>query len=585
MQSLNLITSQDNYSYYKVENVHSYKHENFSSYTYNKSNAANSSVVKNYYLILDTAFSDAFFHWIAECVIFFPLFIELKKDFPTLQIICKTKQEYHAIIGKYFGIESNDIIYEIQNKNNNICFFPEPITSLNNRIITDKYIQYSRTMVKYFNKVNISEKDIDILLLPRQTQNNKNESGKRVCDCSDIINKIPNITIFNTDEIRDLIEQIQIVKRAKTVIVTDGSSYLFNGLFSENATIIVLGNIVCSQIDYYGKMQHYESIIKSNNKVIYIPYLHGNFDNNKFLFDDICASPESPFYVEKKIHNEKKYSIVIPTRGSGDAYKLFINYAIPLYKKNLIENNIFEFIIVCPEINKQTVIHDMSNSNFNLNLKVYSDTEIINPNYCNNIGWCKQMIVKLGICKYIQTEHYFIIDDDMFLLKKLSFDDFFESSGKIYYSYEAYSDNSNLFQNNIIWLEKSCSAIGGNLEELKKDKNIMGVTPQLFINKIVKELIHYLGDNWEQFLVRDIATEFQLYWQFLKKTNRTHLYNPDNRFFKMDDSVHLLHTSSYDEISKKIKKNYEQKNFFIVLQSHLKVPYAILSHALESVSQ
>ena len=527
MQSFNLITSREKYSYCTVENVCSYRHENFSSYTYNvKSNPINCAAEKNYYLILDTAFSDALFHWIAECVIFFPLFIELKQEFPSLQIICKRKQDYHEIIGKYFGIDSFDIIYEIQNQDNNICFFPEAITALNNTTITEKYKQYSTIMVKYFNKVNITEKDIDVLLLPRQTQNNKQGSGERVYDCADIINKIQNITIFNTDEVKDLMEQIQIVKRSKTIIVTDGSPYLFNGLFSENANIIVLGDMVCTQINHFEKMKYYDNIIKSNNNVIYIPYLHGNFSNNKFLFDDICASSKSPFYIEKQIVQPKKYSIVIPTRGSGDAYKLFVHYAIPLYKKNLIENDIFEFIIVCPEINKHIVIHDISNSNLNLNFKIYSDEEIIKPKYCNSINWCKQMIVKLAICEYIQTEHYFIIDDDMFLLKKLGFDDFFETNGKIYYSYEAYSNNSILFQNNTIWLEKSCSAVRGNLEELKKEKNIMGVTPQLFINKIVKELINYLGDDWEQFIVRDIATEFQLYWQFLMKTNRTCLYTP-----------------------------------------------------------
>lgn len=111
----------------------------------------------------------------------------------------------------------------------------------------------------------------------------------------------------------------------------------------------------------------------------------------------------------------------------------------------------------------------------------------------------------------------------------------------------------------------------------------MGVTPQLFINKIVKELINYLGDDWEQFIVRDIATEFQLYWQFLMKTNRTCLYTPDNRFFIMDNSIHLFDLCSYAEISQKVKKNYElKKNFFLVLQSHLKYPYAILSNALDS---
>jgi hypothetical protein len=285
MQLTDFTMKLDNYNYCKVFNVYSYTHENFTSYTCNVINNSNTAI--DYYLILDTVFSDAFFHWIAECVIFFPLFIELKKDFPTLKIICKTKQDYHTTIGNYFGIDSCDIIYKINNINN-VCFFPKPISALNDTTIIDDYITYSRKMVKYFNKEVGIEKDIDVLLLPRQTQNNKNISGQRKYDYTDIINKIPNITIFNTDTVTNLNEQIQMISHAKTIIVTDGSPYLFNGLFSKNAKIIVLGNIVCSQINDYKKMKYYNDIINFNNTVIFIPYLHGDFNKNTFLFDDIA---------------------------------------------------------------------------------------------------------------------------------------------------------------------------------------------------------------------------------------------------------------------------------------------------------
>ena len=255
-----------------------------------------------------------------------------------------------------------------------------------------------------------------------------------------------------------------------------------------------------------------------------------------------------------------------------------------LYKKHLVGEDIFEFILICPEINKQNVINDINKIKINnINIfKVYSDEEIIDSKYINSNNWCKQMLIKLNIFKYIKTEFYFIIDDDMILTKKLGFEDFFDTNDKIYYSYEAYSDNTPLFQNNTIWLEMSCKAICGNLEQLKTEKTIMGVTPQLFITKIVSELVNYLGTNLELFIFRDVATEFQLYWQFLIKTGRTNLYTPDNRFFSVDESIHLISRCSHDNIIERIKNGYvTKKNFFVVIQSHLKYPYAILSNAID----
>lgn len=560
------------YKYYMVENVINYQYYNFNSYIINNNTFNNIS--KDYYLILDTTFSNALFHWIAECVIFFPLFNKLKNKYPTLKIVCQIKQGYHDIIGKYFGINKDDIIYQINNQNN-ICFFPKPITALNNNSICDEYKLYAENMISLFNNFYY-EKNIDILILPRQyKQNSTQGSGLRISNCSNIINNIPNIKVLNTDQITDINEQIELIKKSKIIIVSDGSPYLFNGLFAINSKIIVLGNEVYNQCNNFKKMNYYNNLIKTNNEVIFIPYMHGDFNNNNFLFDDIKD------YINLQINSTKnRYSIVIPTRGSGDAYNIFINYSMKLYEKYLIREDIFEFILVCPEINKSQVINDIQK--FNFNFKVYSDEEIIDKKYHHNNNWCKQMLVKLAICNYIKTEYYFIIDDDMILTKSLGFYNFFDNSGKIYYSYEGYSNNSPLFQNNTVWLEKSCQAIGGDLEYLKKQKNIMGVTPQLFKTKIVDELISHLGENWEIYLFRDIATEFQLYWQFLIKTNRTDLYTPDNRFYLVDDSIHLIDRCSDQGIIEKVKKGYQTKiNYFVVLQSHLKYPYSILSHAIE----
>lgn len=284
----------DIYKYYAVKNVTNYNYHEFSSYIINTTeNTDTPDTDRNtqYYLILDTTFSDALFHWIAECIVFFPLFTILKNIYPNLKIIFKTPKNYHTIIGKFFHIMEEDISYSIGTYNN-ICFFPNPITALNmDNSISDEYIMYANKMIEYFNTEKTIEKTIETLILPRQINSNSNsnqQSGQRNSNCIDIINNIENIEILDTDKITDFKEQIKKIKKAKTIIVTDGSPYLLNGLFAYNSKIIVLGDMVKGHCNHQIKSKFYNELIKSkNNNVIFIPYLHGDFYNNIFKYSDI----------------------------------------------------------------------------------------------------------------------------------------------------------------------------------------------------------------------------------------------------------------------------------------------------------
>jgi hypothetical protein len=272
------------------------------------------------------------------------------------------------------------------------------------------------------------------------------------------------------------------------------------------------------------------------------------------------------------------YTIVLPTRGVGDAYRIFLNYAIPLYEKYLDKNNLFEFIIICPFENIQRVENDLINSS-TINFTFYNDEMFVTDNINN---WAKQQVIKLLVSRFIQTNYYFIIDDDMLLTKPLYLKDFFDDNMRIYYSFEGWSDNGPLFQNNSIWLIKSAEIIGIDIESQKKRKDIMGVTPQMFITDVVIELIESLSNNLQSYISKDIASEFQLYWCYLIKNNLTHLYTPSNKFFTVDKSIHVIdYYNSTNDLIERIKKGYETKqNFFIVIQSHLKYSYKILSLAI-----
>ena len=275
-----------------------------------------------------------------------------------------------------------------------------------------------------------------------------------------------------------------------------------------------------------------------------------------------------------------KYSIIIPTRGTGDAYLLFIKYGLKLYEKYLNKNDIYEFIITCPKDYYTTVCNDIKI--YDMPFKIYTDDDIIDPKYMNSIGWSKQQIIKLNICNFIKTKYYLILDDDIFIMKKLSIKDFFDEHGKIYYSYEGYPDNiSNSFANCHIWINSSCEAIGVDIDYIKAQNNIMGVTPQLFSTEIVKKMLEYIGEDWELKIIVNLASEFQLYWNYLIKTNQTYLYKPYNKLYRNDENINIITTSNEYEINTRVKRAFEtSETIFMVIQSHFKFSYSVIENSL-----
>jgi hypothetical protein len=277
------------YKYSKYRNVYYYKECNFDSYEIHTKPFSGEPT--SYFLILVTSFSDSFFHWIAECAIYIPFYLQLKKQYPLLKIVFKTKFQYHTKLLELFGLSDDDVVYSITDFNN-ISLFPLPISLLNKNSINNDYILYAEHFIKCINYVveedMNNKKWFDVLIMPRQKdENSPANSGSRINNCDDIINNIPTAKILNTDKIVSIKEQLYLVKSSKTIILSDGSAFLFNGLLATNSTIIVLGDIVISQAKDYKKMNFYMEFIKKNNNVIFLPYSNGNFNNCSFFYKDL----------------------------------------------------------------------------------------------------------------------------------------------------------------------------------------------------------------------------------------------------------------------------------------------------------
>ena len=312
--------------------------------------------------------------------------------------------------------------------------------------------------------------------------------------------------------------------------------------------------------------------------------------------------PVHPHLTELK---SNQYTIVLPTRGSGDAFDLFITHALPRYAKFLDRTEIDQFILICPTSNIErlkTLI-----ASIDLPFVVVADEDLYGEENSKPLavdgklnagsgstsvvadGWMRQQIHKLRICSRIRTEHYLILDDDLFITKPLRFADFFDVTGRIYYSHEAWPTSlvpkpgEPHFATNPQWWISAAKMHGVPFQALIRAPNLMGVTPQLMITRIVHQMLHALGDTFIETMVATRATEFCLYWIFIMKTLRTHYYTPSTRLFAMDNNCNiLLQHLSKNQVQAKIITGLTQKPYtFIVIQSWIRYPLDWIIPAIE----
>lgn len=281
-----------------------------------------------------------------------------------------------------------------------------------------------------------------------------------------------------------------------------------------------------------------------------------------------------------------KYTLVLPTRGSGEAFDIFVEEALPRYATYLNKEEIDQFILIVPENSRSNL--EQRIIGVDLPFVIITDEELsLVP--CD--GWMQQQINKLAVCDRIRTEHYLILDDDLLLTQPLRLTDLFDAKGRLYYSSESWPTSlvpkagEPHFATNARWWIAAAAISGVPWQALTGSPNLMGVTPQVLITRVVHQMLHALGTDWKQQMIRYQATEFCLYWIFLLKTLRTDYYIPSNKFFTMDNTQNiLLQHLSQDQVKSKIITGLSTKTyFFIVIQSWIRYPKAWIMEAIQAV--
>jgi hypothetical protein len=261
------ITIDTVYKLFTIENITGY--DIFDYHTLRITVDSSACETRSYYFVIDTMFHDTFSHWVYESAIYLPIFKTLKTQYKNLKILLKEKKAYKTLFLNYFQIDPADITYELDP--NNFCIFPSPITGLISQApITENYKVIFTRFVQIFHSYEFKQTR-DYVFLPRQTKENY-ANDDRVYDVNFIYQflETKNKYILNTEFITDLKDQIEHVRSAPKVILTDGSAFLVNNMFCKNQTIhIIIDDLTQNQKRYYPKIKYVIEFISAfNNNVI-----------------------------------------------------------------------------------------------------------------------------------------------------------------------------------------------------------------------------------------------------------------------------------------------------------------------------
>jgi hypothetical protein len=270
--------SIENQVFFKITNVESYEFCTIESFIV-QINEVPSTENNDEYFIIDTLYNEAVSHWVYESSIYLEAFNYLYKINNNIKLHLKTMKNYKKIICNYFGISENCIVYDIDSSKPNTCYFPKYSKSTNMHLVDTNYIMNIDKLYESFNKNTISsQKSVDICLLPRQSKENY-VTNDRIISVNLLIDYLNNskkysFDILESDRIDRFIDQIERVKAASIIILSDGAALSINGIFCKDKKILVIGNFSLDQEKHHPRGKFIATKIREQNEVFY-------FDNQE----------------------------------------------------------------------------------------------------------------------------------------------------------------------------------------------------------------------------------------------------------------------------------------------------------------
>lgn len=238
-----------------------------------------------------------------------------------------------------------------------------------------------------------------------------------------------------------------------------------------------------------------------------------------------------------------KYTIIMPlnVNDKNANFSTFYTIGLPSYVKYLAVEDVENFIIISPATDLDIIRSAVLPVAHNIPFVFLSDEELL-PTF-EGKNWHKQQAIKLAVSSKVTTDHYLLVDSDQFLLSGLSRSDLFTPDGRIKYSFEPYhTDNGPDHSTNSNWWGSSCSYWDVPIELIRLDKQLMGVTPQVFYTPGVKAMVKIIHERSQTNSLTEVFTKFEcteytLYWIFVKyisSENLFKLYSPSNTLWTHD---------------------------------------------------
>lgn len=264
------------YSLFEIENVQQVGMQHRDNYGWDVAyDATLAGKIEQFYFCIDGIYNQAWSHWVAESAYYLVLWDRLKTIYPGIKIYSLSPKNYKNAMYKSFNISPSDVVYSIEAKRNKFIF-----PSYGSWADHTRPFLFQKHMAIFYNyfvsKMQIREKDIDILYLPRGSRENNKGTDRKIAiqpALIDILSTMPNVRIFFTDETDNMLTQWELVQRARVILLNEGGNLLINGYFAKDSKIISLGgdgNHAHFQNPAPGLM--YYDTIRRRNKYYHIPY-------------------------------------------------------------------------------------------------------------------------------------------------------------------------------------------------------------------------------------------------------------------------------------------------------------------------
>lgn len=188
-----------------------------------------------------------------------------------------------------------------------------------------------------------------------------------------------------------------------------------------------------------------------------------------------------------------------------------------------------------------------------------------------------QMLSKIMIATLVPTSHYLILDDDIVSLRKFGYNDIFSDNT---HRYVRYTHDETFHEH---WVRGSAEAlqldytthIGPQFQELKKQRRILSVTPEVFITKQALSLLDklkalYGADNYQQALssMKGRWTEYMLMWIHLMQQGSVTQWYRRAQIPLSDNTRNIWYVST--NLHDSLRKMWsDPKPYFGVIQSNV----------------